>query len=166
MRTAARRRTALGIAVVLLAVVVVRTLVLYPVRVAGDSMAPTLQRGDAVLVQRLHPWASGVHRGDLVAFTSPQDGARTVKRVVGVGGDTVVIRDARLEVNGTQVDEPFVDHESIDALYTPTVTVPPGELFLLGDNRAGSVDSRAYGTVPAGLVDGTVLVRIWPPARR
>lgn len=148
----------------LVAVLLVRETVAGPLRIAGASMQPTLRDGQVVLVNRLEPALGEIDRGELVAFTSPQDGAVTIKRVVGVAGDSVVIRDAVLEVDGRAVDEPYVDHESIDALYTPTTVVPAGHLFVLGDARALSIDSRDHGPVPLDAVLGTVPVRLWPPA--
>ena len=86
-----------------------------------------------------------------------------LKRVVGVGGDVVDIRDAILFVNNMEVKEPYVDHVLIDALYYGPVTVSAGAVLVMGDNRADSIDSRAYGEVPFRDVTGTVLARIWPP---
>ena len=123
-------------------------------------MSPTLERGDVALVRKV-----GVtpHRGDLLVFTSPDEGLDTIKRVIGVPGDEVAIRDAVLYVNDELVDEPFVDHEAIDGLYYGPVTVPAGRLILLGDNRANSIDSRSYGPVPVDAVSGRVQVTLWPP---
>lgn len=150
--------------VLLLAVTVVRTAVVGPVRVDGDSMAPTVERGAVVLVERLGPGLVPVRRGDVVMFTSPVDGAETIKRVVGVAGDTVVTLDAVLFVNGASVAEPYVDRESIDGLYTPRVEVPQGQVYVLGDRRANSIDSRTYGTVPLDTVEGHVVAQLWSPA--
>lgn len=85
-----------------------------------------------------------------------------MKRVVGVGGDVVAIRDAILFVNDVEVKEPFVDHESIDALYYGPITVTRGSILVLGDARANSIDSRTYGVVPLNDVTGTVIASLWP----
>jgi signal peptidase I len=143
-----------------LVVVVLRTFVVAPVRVVGDSMAPTLRGGQVVVVDKLD--ADALSRGDLVVFRSPGDGTSAVKRVVGVPGDRVVIRDAVLSVNDRSVEEPYVDAASIDGLFTPTTTVPEGSVFVLGDNRAHSIDSRIHGPVDLDEVQGRVVVRLWP----
>jgi signal peptidase I len=119
-------------------------------------MAPTVCTGDTVLVVRLDR-PSSVQVDDIVTFHSPQDGAQTIKRVVAVAGQSVAIHDAELVVDGRTVDEPYVDHASIDGVYFGTVIVPPGTVFVMGDHRETSIDSRAYGPVPLGDIDGRLL---------
>jgi signal peptidase I len=144
----------------LAAVLLIRAQVAETVRISSDSMAPALNRDEKVLLDKLTPRLGRMDRGDLVAFASPQDGELVLKRVVGLGGDTVEIRDAVLFVNGGQVVEHGVDLAAFDATYFGPVSVPPGELFVLGDNRVGSVDSRAYGGVPVRAVTGRVVWRL------
>ncbi len=157
-----RQQVRWGLAVLALVAVVVglRTFVVTPVRVAGDSMAPTLEGGQVVVVDKLD--TDGLSRGDLVVFRSPADGTSAVKRFIGITGDRVVIRDAVLSVNDREVEEPYVDPASIDGLYTPTTTVPEGRVFVLGDNRGHSIDSRNHGPVEIDEVQGRVVVRLWP----
>ena len=159
-RRAARRRVAL-LAAAALVLVLVRLFVAAPVRVDGDSMAPTLRSGDVAVVRKF----GTPHAGQVVVLTDPQDGSPVVKRVVALGGQTVEIRDAYLYVDGAEVDESFVDHSRIDGVYFGPVTVPAGDVFVLGDSRNGSIDSRIFGAVPASAVTGRVLVRLWPPLR-
>lgn len=137
-------------------VTVVRLVALEPRRVASTSMEPTLHQGSLVLVDKLTPRWRGVQRGDLVVFTSPQDGQDAIKRVVGVAGDDVAIKDAELFVAGRHVDEPQVDHSRIDGVWFGPVSVPTGSVFVLGDSRSGSIDSRVYGAVPLSAVVGRV----------
>ena len=151
-------RLPLLVATAVLGVVLLRAYVVEPVRVSSDSMSPTLEQGDVVLVQKVDRTPG---RGDLVTFDSPVDGERNVKRVVGVAGDVVAIRDAVLHVNGRRVEEPYVDLASIDALYYGPVTVPGGTVLVLGDRRAGSIDSRRFGPLPLESLTGVVLVRLW-----
>ncbi len=145
---------------VIVAAVVVRTQFLDTARVSSDSMAPTVCTGDLVLLARLHGDDS-VEVGQIVTFPSPQDGVATIKRVVAVGGQTVAIKDAELYVDHQRVDEPYVDHASIDGVYFGTVTVPAGSVFVMGDHRETSIDSRVYGPIPTSLIDGRLLADMW-----
>jgi signal peptidase I len=129
-------------------------------RVGSASMEPTIPPAAVVLVDR---WSDGIDRMDVVVVDPPDGvGPQLVKRAVAVGGDEVGLEDGVLVVNGSPVCEPTIDPALIDAEYFGPVTVPPGELFLLGDNRQTSIDSRVFGTVPADEVQGQVLARMWP----
>lgn len=155
--TRSRARRVAGAAFLLALVVAVRTFVLGWYPASSDSMAPTVEPGDRVVVDKL-AWRLGeLDRGDLVTFPSPVDGRRLIKRVVGVAGDSVALEDAVLVVNGRRVAEAYVDRSRIDGTYFGPVTVPPGHLFVLGDNRFGSIDSRVYGPIPLDAVTGRVL---------
>ncbi|CAN5685004.1 N/A [soil metagenome] len=149
-------------AVVVAAVILLRTFVAAPLTVHGQSMEPTLGDGDVVLVLELLVGAPGVGRGDLAVFRDP-DGTLVVKRVIGLPGDRAAIRDAVLEVDGAAVREDYVDYSRISGLYFGPVTVPAGAVFLLGDNRAASIDSRDYGPVGFDRIVGRVVVGLWPP---
>jgi signal peptidase I len=92
----------------------------------------------------------------------PRTGELIVKRVVATAGDSVGIENGLLIVNGRTVAENYVDNHDMDGFYFGPDTVPPGQVFLLGDNRAESVDSRAFGPVAVGSIEGRVLMRIWP----
>jgi signal peptidase I len=155
-----RVRLAATVAVVLGIVLLVRGLVAEPRAVASESMEPTLHPGSVVLVDKIGPRLRGIHREDLVVFASPQDGQESVKRVVAVAGQHVAIRDADLYVDDVLVDEPQVDHSRIDGLWFGPVTVPDRAVFVLGDARSGSVDSRVYGAVPLGAIHGRVAL-VW-----
>jgi signal peptidase I len=154
------RRAALAVALTALVMLGLRAEVVEPVRVAGGSMAPTLHTGQVVVVNKRDRTPA---RGDLITFRSSPNGELMLKRVVGLGGDVVDIRDAILFVNDVQVSEPYVDHGSIDALYYGPVTVAAGSVLVMGDARASSIDSRTYGDVPLQDVTGTAVVRLWPP---
>ena len=146
----------------LVALVLLRTVVAAPVRVASASMLPTFAAGDVVLVSQRPPDLSDIARGDLVTFRSPEDGRLALKRVIGLPGDSLVILDSELYVNDHRVPEPYVNHRLIDAYYSRTYEVPTGTVFVLGDNRGNSVDSRDYGPLPADSLHGRVLFRLWP----
>ncbi|MGV9255371.1 signal peptidase I [Streptomyces sp. NPDC003697] len=136
------------------------SLLVEPVRVESTSMEPTLQVGDHLLVDERAYWRAAPRRGDLVVFD--QSGSRLVKRVAAVAGDTVGIEDGVLTVDGRPVTEPSIDRRALDGLYYGPAHVPDGTVFVLGDNRRHSVDSRQFGPVPVGQVRGRVLLRWWP----
>ncbi|MET9959716.1 signal peptidase I [Streptomyces sp. NPDC006326] len=155
-----------------------------PYTVPTDSMMPTVKPGDRVLAQRID--GGQVRRGDVVIFTDAMwSDSPMVKRVVGIGGDTVKCcgKGGRLTVNGKELDEPYIEHTPQPqtgtegaaagipgaASNTPfEVTVPEGNLFLLGDRRSASLDSRAHlqeagqGTVARGTVQARVDALAWP----
>lgn len=147
-----------------------------PYTVPTASMSPTVSPGDRVLAERID--GADVRRGDVVVFTDEAWGAvPMVKRVVGVGGDKVACcgEDGRLTVNGTPVDEPYLDRGPAvagkPAAASPqdfSAEVPPGQIFLLGDERATSLDSRVHledagqGSVPLSAVQARVDAVAWP----
>ena len=133
-----------------------------PVRVSSNSMSPTFAAGDQVLIDKVTSRAHHPRRRDIVTFHIPGSHEQLIKRVVGVAGDTVGLEDGVLVVNGAHLTESFVDYSQMDATYFGPVTVPAGMVFLLGDNRANSVDSRTFGPVPVKAVTGRVLTRIGP----
>lgn len=129
------------------------------VRIDSDSMAPTVDGGDLVLLDRGDQRAG---RRDVVAVPHPGSGELLIKRVAAVGGDTVGLEDGVVVVNGERVCEPWSDPVRIDGVFFGPVTVPAGELFVLSDDRRLTVDSRTFGTVPASDLAGVVGARLWP----
>jgi signal peptidase I len=161
-----RRRTAgrllTGIALVLVLVVAAVVSGVLPVRVLrveSDSMSPTLDAGDLVLVAR---GPGDLRRGDVVVVRHPGTGEELVKRAVALGGDTVRLDDGVLVVDGSAVCEPAIDPDRIDGVFSGTTTVPDGAVFVLGDDRRDSIDSRDFGPVDLDDVLGHVLARAWP----
>ncbi|MFI2202641.1 signal peptidase I [Streptomyces sp. NPDC020192] len=141
-----------------------------PYTVPTSSMTPTIDAGDRVLAQRVH--GDDIRRGDVVVFEDKSwvSNAKVVKRVVAIGGDTVsCCTNGKLTVNGKQIDEPYLPKGSLAEFKNfPTVTVPEGRLFLLGDERQGSLDSTAHltdaaqGTVSRDAVSARVDAVVWP----
>ncbi len=138
------------------ATLALRAFVVEPLTVSSDSMEPSITAGSVVLLYK-PARAELIRNGAVVAFTNPQDGQEAIKRVVAVEGQTVAIRDAVLYVDEEAVPEPFVDHTRIDATYFGPVAVPRGSVFLLGDNRGVSIDSRDFGPIPLTVVHGVLL---------
>lgn len=129
--------------------------------VKGHSMEPSLLDGDRLIVDRVSYNLVDAQRGDVVVLRYPRNPAVDfVKRIVGLPGDQVELRDGGLYVNGAQVPCPWEwigDHEDM-----PPVRVPDGNYFVLGDNRPISCDSREFGLVAAELIKGRVCARFWP----
>ncbi|MBB3082995.1 signal peptidase I [Geodermatophilus sabuli] len=128
-------------------------------RVDSGSMIPTIASGDLLVVRHGH---GPVQRGDVVAVHHPLEDGLLVKRAVAVGGDQVGLEDGVLVVNGEPVCEPAIDPALMDGVWFGPVTVPEDALFLLSDNRDGSIDSRAFGPVPTDGLVGSVVGRAWP----
>lgn len=165
---AARRRRlssrpVLVLLVAVVSVLLVRAYVVEPIRIPSASMSPTLRPGEHVAAEKVSMHVRAWQRGDIVVLTSPADGELLIKRIVGVGGDTVGLRDGRLFVNGDRVNEPYTDPDAIDSVYYGPVHVPDGEVLVMGDNRGDSVDSRSFGTVPESNIEGRVAAVLWPP---
>jgi signal peptidase I len=176
------REYAESIIFALVLALVIRTFVIQAFKIPSGSMEPTLQIGDHLLVNkfiygvripftsiRLFPWESP-QRGDVIVFIYPPDPDKDfIKRVIGVGGDTVRMVNKKLYINGVEVPDPHAvyskdtsllgDQQQLDN-FGP-VTVPPGYLFVMGDNRDHSFDSRFWGFVPLKDVLGKAFTIYW-----
>ena len=125
-------------------------------RQGAASMEPTIAKGDRVIVRR----AREIERGDVVVFRSPVDGKLMIKRVIGLPGDVVKLRDSGAIVNGIALDEPYIKRDpSVPAIrdFAPN-TVPPGSYFMLGDNRDNSNDSRFLGHIKRADITGKAVM--------
>jgi signal peptidase I len=152
---------------------VIQTFIAQPFQVQQQSMERTLEPGQYVLVDKLTPRWDDFGRGDIVVFNPPpswaSDNTPFVKRVIGIAGDTVEVRDdGRVYVNGTAIEEPYL-YANAEGVAEPTEAstqtrwvVPDGELFVMGDHRQRSADSRVFGTIPIGNVIGRAFLRYWP----
>lgn len=145
---------------VLPTLIVLCWLLVEPVRLSADSMEPSYADGQLVLVDKLSTRLREVERREVVVVRSPVDGGLLIKRVVAVAGDVVGLEDGALVVNGERPRETF-GGEGMDGVYFGPVEVPPSHTFLLGDNRAASVDSRRFGAVPTDRIVGRVLCTLW-----
>ncbi|MFL6080333.1 MAG: signal peptidase I [Ornithinibacter sp.] len=151
-------RAVAPVLVVLVALVVLLVTAVEPLRVASQSMSPTLDTGDQVLVDKLSGRWRAPAVGDIVVYRDPVGERLVVKRVVAVGGQSVALEDGELVVDSTVRHEPQVDVSRIDSTYFGPVTVPPDAVFVLGDNRAESIDSRTYGPIPVEDLLGRVVL--------
>jgi signal peptidase I len=139
-------------------------IVIQPTLVYGQSMEPSLHDNERVIVDKVSYHIGLPSRGDIVVFPVEGEPLPLIKRVIGLPGDTVQVRDERVLVNGAALNEPYVSGPT--AGNTPAVHVPEGTVFVMGDNRAsgGSLDSRRLGPIPLSKLVGRARVAIWPPA--
>ena len=161
---------------------VLRTFVVATYSIPSGSMEPTLQIGDRIVVDKLSYHLHGVDRGNIIVFATPPNEACAgppvpdlVKRIIGLPGETVSLSAGRVYINGHVLFEPWLppatrtqtfpggDNEPY-SLHNP-YRVPAGDVYVMGDNRTDSCDSRYWGTVPESAIVGKVDLRIWPLSR-
>ena len=131
-------------------------------QVHGQSMEPTLHSDQRLVVEKVSYRFHGPRRGDIVVLKSPQqDSELLIKRVVGLPGEAVEIRQGRVYINGQELDEPYLER-FMGGNWGP-ILVPPLHVFVLGDNRGFSNDSRAFDSVPIKNIIGRAWVSYWPP---
>jgi len=170
---AARRRRALldwvvVIGIALLVAFVVRTFVLAHFVVDGTSMSTTLHDGDRVFVNKLSYRLHDPNRGDVVVLHELQGAAERdlIKRVVALPGETIEVRNCEVFIDGQRLDEPYLDPEVVTANdcggETPPTAVPADHVFVMGDNRGGSLDSRNLGPIDEDDLVGRAFVVFWP----
>jgi signal peptidase I len=157
--------------VTLLVFVVLQLFVAQPYEVQQVSMENTLLPNQYVLVDKLTPHFDGYHRGDVIVFNPPASwthdpsGMPYVKRVIAVGGDTISIHDGKVFVNGTPVSEPYLYGGQATLLTngaSHTWRLNATQLFVMGDHRQQSQDSRDFGPIETSDVIGRVWIRYWP----
>jgi signal peptidase I, bacterial type len=134
--------------------------------VHGSSMEPTLSDGERLLVDKITYRLRPPERGEIIVFHYPADPKRKfIKRVIGLPGDVIQIRGHQLYLNGVPVEEPYINGPILES-FGP-VRVPEGHVFVLGDNRNNSDDSRYpdVGPVPMEMIVGVARLVYWPPSR-
>ena len=150
------------------AALLVKTYVLQQFAVAGDSMYSTLHDGDRVLVNKLSYRLHEPNRGDVVVLETIEGAGERdlIKRVVALPGETIDIRGCHVFIDGKQLVEPYLDTEAVSCTDTEgwsfPFTVPDDHVFVLGDNRGASRDSRALGAIPYDDLLGRAFIIIWP----
>lgn len=174
-RHSSTRNTLEWVAVIVGAVVVallIKTFVAQAFRIPSDSMVPTLLDGDRVLVNKLSYDLHDINRGDVVVFgrpdtlpSSPGEPEDLIKRVIGLPGDELITKDGSVYVNGRLLEEPYLPAGTVSGGIDAALVVPEGEIFVMGDNRMNSSDSRVFGSVPSDSVVGRAFMVMWPPAR-
>jgi signal peptidase I len=151
-----------------MAVPVAATSIAQPWHVEGHSMEPGIQDGSVLLVDTISPHLTGYGRGDIVVLPTPATTNYSfpvlVKRIVAVAGDRVDIRNGRLRVNGVLAAEPYLPAGTLIPPGTPdiSIVVPPGRVFVMGDHRQNSFDSKAFGPVPVASLVGRAWFALGP----
>jgi len=144
----------------------VRPFVMEAFWIPSGSMIPTLEIGDRVLVNKFIYRFTEPKRGDIVVFTSVDNPKEDlIKRVVGVPGDKIAVRGGKLFLNGEPQKEPYTNKKLPDRSFFARTTVPKGHVFVMGDNRGNSADSRVFGPLPKKNIEGEAFLRFWPPDR-
>jgi signal peptidase I len=181
------------IAVALGLALLIQAFLVKPFRIPSESMEPTLDIGQRVLVDRVTYRFSNPHRGDIVVFkppagadqntcgvpTEPTDGhpcqkptpdkskSNFIKRVVAVPGDRIKVLSGQVYIDGKRQKEPFIRPDTSCPICNlpKEITIPPGQFFMMGDNRGQSADSREWGPVPKKWIIGHAFFTYWPPGR-
>jgi signal peptidase I len=147
----------------LLIYVVVRSFLFENYRVVGRSMDPTLEDNQFLAVNKLGYRLHDPQRGDIIVFRDPRDdGRKLIKRVIGLPGELVEVRDGQVYVDNQAMPEAYI--ESPGRYSYPPTEVPEDEYFVLGDNRNNSSDSHNWGMLAKNLIVGKAWVSYWPPA--
>jgi signal peptidase I len=132
-------------------------------RVEGQSMEPNLHTNQRLVVEKVSYRFHGPQRFDVVVVKVPSQGDELlIKRVIGLPGETVEIHDGQVYINGQLLDEPFTSEQTRPGRYA-RIVVPPLHVFVLGDNRNHSNDSRSFGPVPIENIVGRAWISYWPP---
>jgi len=176
------------IVVALVVAVLIKSFLVQAFYIPSESMYSTLTEGDRVMVNKLSYVFGSPSRGDVVVFDNPNredDGesllgavfrhigeslgvsspdSALIKRVIAVGGETIQIRDQQVYIDDVAIDEPYLDEDVRLRNFGPR-EVPEGYVFVMGDNRGSSHDSRAFGPIPEGDIVGRAFVMVWPPSR-
>lgn len=151
--------------------IVVYLFLMQPNQVKGASMEPTFLSGEYIFTSKVTYKFRDIERGDVIVFKSPKNpDFEYIKRVVGLPGETIMVQAGTVYVNGTPLDETYISAQTNlwEGGYlkeSQPITVPPDFLFVMGDNRPRSSDSREFGPIPIPSIIGQVFFRYYPPPK-
>ncbi len=151
--------------------IVVYLFIMQPNQVKGASMDPTFNSGDYIFTSKITYKFRGYERGDVVVFKSPKNpDIEYIKRIIGLPGDKVMVKDSEVYVNGRMLTENYIAAKTNlwEGGFTKDgeeIVVPEGELYVMGDNRPRSSDSREFGTIPMSSIIGQVFYRYFPSSK-
>ena len=132
---------------------------LWPVSINGTSMEPSLENKDRVFISRFSAWTDSFEKGDIVVFDADDYDEDMVKRVIAVGGDYIEIADGNVYVNGEMLNEDYIAGSTYGNI---KLNIDDDQIFVMGDNREKSTDSRYFGTIDRNDVFGKVIMRFFP----
>ena len=130
-------------------------------RVEGYSMEPTLFGQQRLIIEKVSYKFHTPERNDIIVIKVPQYNEHFIKRIIGLPGETLEIREGVVYINGKPLSEPYVN--GVPRGNYPPLTIPDGYIFVMGDNRNNSVDSRSFGPIPIENIVGHAWLRYWPP---
>jgi signal peptidase I len=145
-------------------------LIMRPHKIQGESMMPNFPNGEYLLTERISYYLHNPQRGDVVVFTPPVSNTdEYIKRVIGLPGEKIMIKDGHVYINDKVLNEPYIANSVVTrgGTFLPDgqeYTIPDGEYFVLGDNRPNSSDSRYWGPITKDVISGKAWVIYWPPS--
>lgn len=140
-------------------IILIMFIFFWPVSVNGMSMEPSLQDKDRVFISRFSAWTDSFEKGDIVVFDAKDFDENMVKRVIAVGGDYIEIADGNVYVNGEKLNEDYIAGITYGDI---KLNIDNDQIFVMGDNRERSTDSRYFGTIDRADVFGKVIMRFFP----
>ncbi len=160
-----------AIAIALIVAFLIRLFIAEPRYIPSDSMFPTLEVGDRIVVEKVSYYFSSPEFRDIIVFNPPEllqnfgyDADQAfIKRVIGESTETIAVRNGNVYINGDEIKEPYIKEPPNYQI--SSITVPENKLFVLGDNRNNSNDSHVWGFLPEKKVIGRAVFRFWPPDR-
>lgn len=153
-----------SLAIAFIIAIVIRQFLFTPVIVSGQSMEPTFENANKIVISKIHK----INRFDMIVFHAPNSEEDFIKRVIGLPGDVVVMKDDKLTINGVEYEEDYIQANKEKMFEGQKLTedfeveVPQGHLYVLGDNRRHSTDSRELGVINEKSVVGAVTFKFYP----
>lgn len=146
-----------GYIVVIIAVILIRTFLFTPIKVNGTSMVPTLDHKDTMILNKIGMRVSDIKRFQIVVIKTSE--SYLIKRVIGLPGETIEYKDGKLLINDKEIKDPYYKNNTLDF---EKITIPKNHYYVMGDNRANSIDSRIIGTIEKEDIMGTTKLIIFP----
>lgn len=145
--------------IAIVVIILIRTYIISPIRVDGPSMNNTLSNNDLLFLKK---YEHDYERYDIIVFKFGKD--KLIKRVIGLPGEEIEIKNNLVYINGEVIEEPYLDEENLDSNSSDMekITVPAGTYFVMGDNRRESFDSRYFGPISKNQIFGVADFRIYP----